>query len=409
MALQSYCFDGIVDDMDVDLNDPRGLKRGRDPFLEESLQSKHPKNSNLSLLDAITSCINEAAIILKKEIRTSKHKDKDVAVDKFINSINKILKTSWPPVPTAVTLPLPEIIPPSPSQSQVEFPKFKYSHITAQRITSNPTSVLTTSIKSIGSVPSTPLRSSFHVNLSSPNSKITNLEVFNKIKSNFSPDSNSFKIKGSPNLSSKGKIILHLEDLKSQNTLFNLLSDFISKDNLPGWTVTQSQPPNLKVAIVGVDQSCSTEDILNSVISIFNDANEVKLLHRSSGRLNATEIVLLEVSKRVYTSLISRGRIQIGYYSVRIEEGHYVRPCKNCGDFNHNAKSCRKPPICLYCCENHVSSECPDKASKTKHKCSNCVKNCSSDSSHTAISFKCPSFIEANNQKKIYIFDFNGV
>ena len=100
------------------------------------------------------------------------------------------------------------------------------------------------------------------------------------------------------------------------------MSEFISKDNLPGWTVTQSQPPNLKLAIVGIDKSCSTDDILNSVTSIFNDSNEVKLLHRASGRLNATEIVLLEVSKRVYTSLMSLGRIQIGYFSVRIEEGH---------------------------------------------------------------------------------------
>ena len=153
MAMQSCCSDFEVD-MDVGLNDSRGMKRGRDSSLEESIQSKHSKNSNLSLLDAISACIGEAAVILKKEIRTSKNKDKDEAVDKFINTINKVLKTSWPPVSTADTLPLPEIIPPSPSQSHAEFPKFTFSNITAQRNTTNPSTVPNTSIKRIGSVPS---------------------------------------------------------------------------------------------------------------------------------------------------------------------------------------------------------------------------------------------------------------
>merc|ERR1712030_31198 len=83
--------------------------------------------------------------------------------------------------------------------------------------------------------------------------------------------------------------------------------------------------------------------------------------------------------KNVNKTLINNERIFISLSSHRVTEHFHAIQCFNCQKFGHtsssplcNGNEAAPKMTCLYCSEQHKSSQCPSKKIKKNHKCANC-------------------------------------
>merc|ERR1712030_264950 len=113
---------------------------------------------------------------------------------------------------------------------------------------------------------------------------------------------------------------------------------------------------------------------------------------------------IAKVSPNIYKNLINNERTFISLSSHRVTEHFHAIQCFNCQKFGHtsssplgNGNDTAPKMTCLYCSEQHKSSQCPSKKSKKNHKCANClaseihsIKNKAGN--HTSTSKACPLY-----------------
>ena len=102
----------------------------------------------------------------------------------------------------------------------------------------------------------------------------------------------------------------------------------------------------------------------------------------------------VKVSTLIRNWVIRRGHLFIGNASCPVSDSIFIKQCFHCQNIGHVVKNCpakSECAKCLFCAENHRSTDCSVKGDKTKHTCSNClVTDCKTGSSnHTAKSFDC--------------------
>ena len=136
----------------------------------------------------------------------------------------------------------------------------------------------------------------------------------------------------------------------------------------------------------------------NEVISSFVDDGKVfEILFINEKAMTA----VAKVSPEIKNYLSKKRYLNIDMRSHRVEAHFHVFQCFRCQKFGHKADSEQCPlkdsndNVCLYCNEDHKSSECPFKKDKSKHKCSNCLEKGSKSHNHSSISNVCPFYLRA--------------
>lgn len=181
----------------------------------------------------------------------------------------------------------------------------------------------------------------------------------------------------------------------------NLQSDF-------NVTVSDRKPPivqpRMKINhLVPELTVLDKEELRNKIIS----KNDV-LKNANESEFNITFIektqnyAVAKMSPKIFQSLDNNGRIFIDLRSYQVTEHFHPLQCFKCQCFGHTSSSqaCNaKDMVCLYCCRNHKSSECPSKKNKDMHNCSNCHKSMNSSiknksNTHTSTSKSCPIYIK---------------
>ena len=74
----------------------------------------------------------------------------------------------------------------------------------------------------------------------------------------------------------------------------------------------------------------------------------------------------------------------LGLSSCKVTDRYFLVQCYRCQKFGHK-KSSEKcllkesdDTVCLYCANNHLSRECPDRKDLSKRKCINCANSTNS-------------------------------
>ena len=158
---------------------------------------------------------------------------------------------------------------------------------------------------------------------------------------------------------------------------------------------------NLDPKLSQIEKTELRNEILTKNISLKN-ANESEFQITFIDKKE--HFAIAKVSPDIYKTLINNERIFISLSSHRVTEHFHAIQCFNCQKFGHISSSplCKgndaAPKMtCLYCSEQHKSSQCPSKKVKTNHKCANClasvihsVKN--NAQNHTSTSKSCPLY-----------------
>ena len=158
---------------------------------------------------------------------------------------------------------------------------------------------------------------------------------------------------------------------------------------------------NLDPKLSQIEKTELRNEILTKNISLKN-ANESEFQITFIDKKE--HFAIAKVSPNIYKTLINNERIFISLSSHRVTEHFHAIQCFNCQKFGHTSSSplCKgndaAPKMtCLYCSEQHKSSQCPSKKVKTNHKCANClaseihsIKN--NAGNHTSTSKTCPLY-----------------
>ena len=163
--------------------------------------------------------------------------------------------------------------------------------------------------------------------------------------------------------------------------------------------------------------SLDRDELKTKIIS----KNEV-LKNADESEFNITYIeknqnyAVAKVSPKIFHALVKNGRIFIDLCSYYVSEHFHPIQCYKCQSFGHTSSSekCSAKEItCLYCGNNHKSSECPNKKVKNMHNCSNCKKSMNSKiksnfKTHSSTSKSCPTYIrEIERLKENTCYDQN--
>ena len=110
--------------------------------------------------------------------------------------------------------------------------------------------------------------------------------------------------------------------------------------------------------------------------------------------------VAIKVTPDIRKFIIDSCNSKLYVFSCRckVEDRYYIKQCFHCQQFGHMANNCpdkERSPVCMYCCGDHRSSNCPSKSIFTQHKCSNCLKSddpniSAKASTHNSGSYLCP-------------------
>jgi Zinc knuckle len=105
-------------------------------------------------------------------------------------------------------------------------------------------------------------------------------------------------------------------------------------------------------------------------------------------------VCLLEVDQQTHESMLSAGRVFIGWDSCRVYQHIDILRCFKCSQFGHRAANCTHEICCAKCSGNHDGKECNSEV----EKCANCVwaneqLKLGLDVKHASYSLKCPSYL----------------
>ena len=122
---------------------------------------------------------------------------------------------------------------------------------------------------------------------------------------------------------------------------------------------------------------------------------------------SVNKYAVLKVTPEIRRYIISRGKIFLGMYSLRVRDHFQPLQCFSCQQHGHKQGSpeCKhfdkSDKTCLYCTGDHLSRECKVKKDASKHACANCLHSSNPEhqknASHKSTSFKCPFVVKEVN------------
>ena len=109
----------------------------------------------------------------------------------------------------------------------------------------------------------------------------------------------------------------------------------------------------------------------------------------------------------------NRDRIHADLSAYRVVDRFYVKRCNNCQKFGHYEKDCEENVCCGYCSKAHKSTDCQEVAKENhkEHQCVNCKEHGKESKGHSAMSYKCPSYVEMQSKMKktVPYYQKNGI
>ena len=198
-------------------------------------------------------------------------------------------------------------------------------------------------------------------------------------------------------VSVSGKGVLTFDNVDSRDKAQELLStDY--KVSLPEKVLPKIQILHLD-GFMKDDKSNLKDRILekNETISSFVEDGktfEVLFINTRAG------MAVVKVSPEIKDYIIKKRYLNIDMRSHKVEAHYHVIQCFKCQKFGHTSESekCSLKDdecVCLYCNENHKSSDCPNKKQKSQHRCSNCIEKGNKSYNHTSNSNVCPLYQRA--------------
>lgn len=109
--------------------------------------------------------------------------------------------------------------------------------------------------------------------------------------------------------------------------------------------------------------------------------------------------IIIETTGDMRKLLLYKGKINIGFQRVFVEDCNPLMQCYHCLGFGHTAIRCfnqTNKPRCVHCAGEHKSSDC---TKKEEHQCFNCLQKKTQNketgkTNHRANSHECPIVIK---------------
>ena len=215
-------------------------------------------------------------------------------------------------------------------------------------------------------------------------------------------------------INKRDEAVLKFPSVQSCKDAKNLLKDSFDVSNS-----TRKQPmilPRIKIhhidpALAEMDKEILSERVLSKNPWMGCEFHDFLITFVEKNLCYA----IAKVSPAVYHRLINDGKIFLELSSHKVTEYFAPIQCFKCQEFGHisGAPFCKAVNhlTCMYCSENHRSSECPSKKNKLSHKCYNCMKSSNptirNDAcNHNSANKSCPIYLrEIEKLKKMTCYD----
>ena len=113
--------------------------------------------------------------------------------------------------------------------------------------------------------------------------------------------------------------------------------------------------------------------------------------------------VVLRVSEDIRKVIKSNNnKLFADLTAYRVVDRFYVKRCNRCQKFGHYEKDCECDERCGYCAGEHLTVNCREVAAEDheNHKCINCHEKGKDPHKHSAMWYKCPTYIEMQKKMK---------
>ena len=200
-----------------------------------------------------------------------------------------------------------------------------------------------------------------------------------------------------------GNTYIDCPSVTDRNKLQPLIAgDFVDKE------VTALKEKLPCISIVGIEDEVTKSNLVtqltkqNPNIETLIDAGEeftVLFVKATQSGFNA----VARVSPKIRTAIRSqRNRIFHGVTCCKVYDRFHIKRCNKCQGYGHFKDECTESSCCAYCTGGHDSQECHLKDGlAAQHSCVNCKKAGKDNfTGHTAFSWKCPTYIAAQNRLK---------
>ena len=140
----------------------------------------------------------------------------------------------------------------------------------------------------------------------------------------------------------------------------------------------------------------------------------MNLVKHSVPKGNSESLTIgLKVSPSIYQVLFQQqsGTIYLGNRRYKVFDRFYIKQCYHCQMIGHTSKDCQdakasKPPKCMYCAQEHRSTNCPTKRNTDNHACARCLVSSIGDPqdarNHNAGSNSCPLIVKESKRLATY-------
>nr|CAH7747643.1 unnamed protein product [Callosobruchus chinensis] len=168
----------------------------------------------------------------------------------------------------------------------------------------------------------------------------------------------------------KNGVAIHCKDDKSLNVLKENLANKLGSK----YSINQAKKFNPRMIIKDVDLEGleTSEDILNSILSIHNFPNlepsDIKFVTKLK-QLNGVDVII-EVTPAARKTMLQVGYVFIGWKRSPVSDHLRIVKCSKCCSYGHLVKDCKSTDsVCHRCAGNHLLKDCKSEISK----CINCL------------------------------------
>jgi PHD/YefM family antitoxin component YafN of YafNO toxin-antitoxin module len=206
-----------------------------------------------------------------------------------------------------------------------------------------------------------------------------------------------------------GDVYLDLPSKENREKFAPLLNnEGFAEDNI---VELKSKSP--AISILDVKEYESKEEFIEKikqqnekVKQLIDGGSEFKIVYTRPPNKEAQNSIYYQVVARVSEDVRkaikeNRDKLFVGVSSYRVVDRFYIKRCNKCQQYGHYEKDCENAECCGYCSGPHLSLNCQevDKNAHEQHKCVNCEKSKKDPTKHSALWYKCPTYLEM--QKKL--------
>lgn len=184
---------------------------------------------------------------------------------------------------------------------------------------------------------------------------ISNAQVEKDVKSNIIPGALNININRTRLI--KDGLLISCENQES----LDVLRDNLNKKMGSVYNVCLPKKIMPRIIVFGVQKDCvENEELLSMIIKSNNlNASSDEIKKVTSLKFKTTFNIVLEVSPVLFSFIIKRGFLYVGWKKCKVEEHLNLPQCFNCRKFGHYKKDCRNDVvICPKCSGAHEQKDC---------------------------------------------------